>query len=157
MGLLDFNSDEEQFIEISENITFDDFIETDDEKTKNIVYTSIDVVDALEIANDAWSLGAPFDTDTRILKDIVVSDPLRIVQKDVVEIDGQQFYRVWAMATVHGKDYGVPIRFHADMEAFDAVTFEWAVDQSENRVSLQGIIMVMKQGERQRWSSLLDE
>ena len=157
MGFLDFDSEEEKFIEITEDMSFDDFIETDNEDLKNIVYNSVSVVDALSIANEAWKDGAPFDTDIRIIKDIVISDPLRIVQKEPVKINGKEFYCVWAMATVHGKDYGVPIRFHADKDALNDAIFEWSVEQPKNKVSLAGIVIVMKHKEQQLWSGLLEE
>ena len=156
MGLLDFNSEEEDFIDTTEEMKFDDFIETDNEDLKTVVYESVSVVDALEIANRAWKSGAPFDTDIRIIKDIVASDPLRIVHKESVKINGVEYYRVWAMATVYNKDYGVAIRFHADREELDDVIFYWSVEQPSNKIYLAGIIIVMKQKEHQLWSGLLD-
>lgn len=134
----------------------DDFVHTDEEHTRKIKYESVTLVDALDMANEAWENGASFDTDIRIIKDAVDSDPVRVVSKERVIVRDTNMYCVWAVVTVNSCDYPVPIRFYADAEDFDNCSFEWSMEHPVNSICLSGVVEVLKNREHSRWSELLD-
>lgn len=148
--------DDDDVLDLVKNADIDDFVHTDGENTKTICYDSLTVIDALSMANDAWSNGAPFDADVRIIKDIVESDPVRVVSKEEYLFNDIPMYCVWGLVSVHSADYPVAIRFYADKEELDSRVFEWSVDQPVNNVCLSAIVEVFKYKESKRWADLLD-
>jgi hypothetical protein len=156
---MDFDDTEDEdndVLDLIKDANIDDFVHTDDEKTKTICYDSITVIDALSLANYAWLSGAPFDADVRIIKDIVDSDPVRIVSKEEVVINSYNMYCVWGLVSVQSLDYPVAIRFYADAEELDSKVFQWSIDQPVNNICLPAIVEVFKHRENERWADLLD-
>lgn len=147
---------EEDFDFNMENANVEDFIHTDEDQTKTVEYKSLTVIDALDLANNAWSNGAPFDADVRVIKDIVDSDPVRIVDMHEVEINGHNMYCVWGLVTVSAVDYPVPIRFYADKNGLDSKVFNWSIERAINQVCLEAIVELFRHKENERWSNLLD-
>ena len=155
---MDFDDLEEDddIMNLVKNSEIDDFVHTDEEKTKTVSYESLTVIDALSMANDAWNNGAPFDVDVRIVKDIIESDPARIVSKEEYSFNDTMMYCVWALVSVKSADYPVAIRFYADKEELDSKMFQWSLDHPVNSVCLTAIVEIFKYRESQRWADLLD-
>ena len=156
MDFDDLEEDDDDIINLVKNSDINDFVHTDEEKIKTVSYESLTIVDALSMANDAWSNGAPFDVDVRIVNDIVESDPARIVSKEEYSFNDTMMYCVWALVSVKSADYPVAVRFYADKEEFDSKAFQWSIDQPVNSICLSAIVEVFKYREKERWSNLLD-
>lgn len=153
---MEYEEPEDDIKNMIMNSNIDDFIRTEEEDKQTVEYRSITIIDALEMANDAWSNGAPFDVDYRVLKDLIESDPVRIVDMQEVVINNHKMYCVWGIVSVKSVDYDVPIRFYADKEELDSKTFSWSIDRDINHICLQAIIELLKYKETKRWSELLD-
>ena len=153
---MDFdNLEDDDIADLVKNANIDDFVYIDKEEFRTIHYESLTVIDAISMANNAWSNGAPFDTDIRIIKDIVESDPVRIVSKEEYSFNNSLVYCVWGLVSVHSADYPVVIRFYADKADLDSKTFQWSVDQPVNSICLSAIVEIFKYREKERWSNLL--
>lgn len=154
---MDFEDPEEDIVDMVKHSSIDDFVHTEEDVTKSVEYKSITVIDALEMANNAWTDGAPFDVDIRIIKDIVDSDPVRIVETHEIVVNDIEMYCVWGLVSVKSTDYAVPIRFYARKDALDSKVFNWSMDQPVNNICLYAIVQLFKHWENDRWSDLLSD
>lgn len=139
-----------------DHLDFDDFIFVDEEEIGTVKYAALNFIDALRMANKAWSNGAPFDTDIRIIKDAVVHTPVRIVHKENVVIKGNKMYCLWGLIEVNSVPYAIPIRLYCFREDYDESVFDWVIDQPTNNISLSAIVELLEYNEEKNWSDLLD-
>lgn len=137
-------------------LNFDDFVFVNEKETGTVKYSCLEFIEALRMANKAWSNGAPFDTDIRIVRDAVVHTPVRIVHKENVTIGGNEMYCLWGLIEVFSVPYPIAIRFYVFREEYHNNVFTWAIEQPTNNISLAAIVELFEHHEEKNWADLLD-
>lgn len=139
-----------------DGIDISDFYVENSDSENEVDFDCLTLVDAMSMADEAWSLGAGFDIDPNLLARISSTSVVRIVQFDKVKVEGHDMCILWGEVDIEGLNFEVPIRFYALESAYTEKVFKHKSFYPDRSVDLQAYIEKIEEIENSKWENVLN-